>query len=138
MAECSFSRRKVIKQAKCQYRGKVELQFNGSDKTHQSCDRETEKQLLSQGHQIVKQQTTSTERLLPTYRLEIIGHFNNWITCHFNNATLIMFTYHALLACIYCMLYHLLHLDYATLVVAHPYIYIYIFSFPPFRFVCIR
>jgi hypothetical protein len=41
--------------------------------------------------------TADTETLLPTYSLKIIGHFNNWITSHFNNATLIMFTYLALL-----------------------------------------
>ena len=29
--QCSYSIRKAIKQAKCQYRDKVELQFNGSD-----------------------------------------------------------------------------------------------------------
>ena len=29
--QCSFSLRKAIKQAKCQYRDKVESQFNGSD-----------------------------------------------------------------------------------------------------------
>ena len=28
---------------------------------------------------------TSTERQLPTYRLDIIGHFNKWYTSHFNN-----------------------------------------------------
>ncbi|CDQ76460.1 unnamed protein product [Oncorhynchus mykiss] len=37
------------------------------------------------------------ERLLPTYRLEIIGHSNKWISSHFINATLIMFAYLALL-----------------------------------------
>jgi hypothetical protein len=31
-----------------------------------------------------------------------------------NNATLIMFTYPTLLTCIYCILYHLLHLAYAA------------------------
>ena len=40
---------------------------------------------------------TNKERLLPTYTLQIIGHFNKWITSHFNNATLIMFSYLALL-----------------------------------------
>ena len=30
--QCSYSHCKAIKQAKCQYRDKVELQFNGSDK----------------------------------------------------------------------------------------------------------
>jgi hypothetical protein len=34
---------------------------------HQSWDRETEKQLLSQGHQIVKTATTNIEWLLSTY-----------------------------------------------------------------------
>ena len=29
--QCSYSLRKAIKQAKCQYRGKVESQFNGSN-----------------------------------------------------------------------------------------------------------
>ena len=29
--QCSYSLRKEIKQAKCQYRDKVESQFNGSD-----------------------------------------------------------------------------------------------------------
>ena len=29
--QCSYSLRKLIKQVKCQYRDKVELQFNGSD-----------------------------------------------------------------------------------------------------------
>jgi hypothetical protein len=36
---------------------------------HQSWDRETEKQLLSQGHQTVKQQSL-TQRLLPTLTLK--------------------------------------------------------------------
>ena len=31
--QCSYSHRKAIKQAKCQYRDKVEWQFNSSDKT---------------------------------------------------------------------------------------------------------
>ena len=63
---------------------------------HQSWDRVTEDVFQSQGHQTVKQPSL-TQRLLPTSRLEIIGHFNNWITSHFNNATLIMFTYLELL-----------------------------------------
>ena len=29
--QCSYSLQKAIKQVKCQYRDKVELQFNGSD-----------------------------------------------------------------------------------------------------------
>ena len=73
------------------------IQKTRSVQVHQSWDRETEKQLLSQGHT-----ATNTERLLPSYRLEIIGHFNKWISSHFNNATLIMFTYLALLIS-YCL-----------------------------------
>jgi hypothetical protein len=34
--QCSYSLRKAIKQAKCQYRDKVESQFNGSD-TRRMC-----------------------------------------------------------------------------------------------------
>ena len=32
--QCNYSLRKTIKQAKCQYRDKVETQFNGSDTRH--------------------------------------------------------------------------------------------------------
>ena len=34
--QCSYSLRKAIKQAKRQYRDKVELQFNGSDTTYEA------------------------------------------------------------------------------------------------------
>ena len=71
---------------------------------HQSWYREADKQYLSQGHQTVKQPSL-TQRLLPRYRLEIIGHFNKWITSHFNNATL-MFTYLAsLISYVYTVFY---------------------------------
>jgi hypothetical protein len=43
---------------------------------HQSWDRETEKHLLSQGHQTVKQPSL-TERLLPTYRLKYLATLIN-------------------------------------------------------------
>ena len=88
---------------------------------------ETEKQLLSQGHRTA---ITNTERLLPTYRLEIIGHFNKWITSHFDNTTLIMFTNLALLiSYVYlnCILYHVLHLAHAARsLLIHIFICIYI------------
>ena len=44
-------------------------------------------------HWKAKKAITSSERLLPTYRLEILGHFYKWNTSHFNNATSIMCTY---------------------------------------------
>jgi hypothetical protein len=43
------------------------IQKARSVQVHQSRDRETEKQLLSQGHQTVKTATTNIEGLLPTY-----------------------------------------------------------------------
>jgi hypothetical protein len=66
-------------------------------------------------------------------RLDIIGHFNKWNICHFNNATLIrMFTYLALIIIssvfsVYCIIHYLLHLSRS--VTAHPYI-LYIYSYP--------
>ena len=73
-------------------------------------------------------QPSLTERLLPTYRLEIIGHFNNvYISCitHF--------------ICIYCILYHLLHLSYAALTfLIHIFICTYSYSIPLLRLMCIR
>ena len=69
------------------------IQKARSVEEHQSWDRQIEKQLLSQDHQIVKQ----PERRLPNYRLDIIVHYNKWNTSHFNNATLRMFTYLTLL-----------------------------------------
>ena len=71
--------------------------YHPEGKVHQTWDRETENQLLSQGHQIVKQPSLAQERRLPTFRLDIIGHFNKWNTSHFNNAALRMFMYLTLL-----------------------------------------
>ena len=107
------------------------IQKARSVQVHQSWDRETEKQLLSQGHHTVKQP------LLLTYRLEIIGHFNKWITRHVYISCITH------LICIYCVLYHLLHLLYNLLHAAqssriHIFICIYSYSIPLLRCVCIR
>ena len=48
------------------------IQKARSVQVHQSWAQETEKQLLSQGHQTVKQPSL-TERLLPTYRLKSLA-----------------------------------------------------------------
>ena len=98
---------------------------------HQSWDRETEEQLLSQGHQTAKQPSL-TQRGCCLHGDPITGHFNKWITshfkqCHFNNVYMSYVTH---IICIYCILYHLLHLDYA----ARPsliHIFMYLFSFTP-------
>ena len=62
-------------------------------------------------YQTVKQPSLA-QRGRCLLRLEIIGHFNKWVTSHFNNATITLFTYIALLISyvysvfytIYCML----------------------------------
>ena len=102
------------------------IQKARSVQVHQSWDRETEKLFLSQGHQPVKQ-SSLTQRLLPTYRLEIIGHFNKWITSHFNNVTLIMFTYLALLISYAYTVFYTIYCIYCRSIIAHPYIYIVLF-----------
>ena len=59
--------------------------------------------------------TNNTERLLPTYGLKSMATLINVSLVTLNNATLIMFTpYITHLICIYCTLYHLLHLAYAA------------------------
>ena len=63
---------------------------------------------------------------------QIIGHFNKWITSHFNNVYIYCIAH---LICVYCILYHLLHLAYAILSLL---IHIYSYSIPLLRFVCIR
>jgi hypothetical protein len=80
---------------------------------------------LSLGHQNVKLPSLA-QRLLPPYRLEIIGQFSKWNTSHFNNATLIMFTYHCITHLMYTSVFYTLNciLAYATLSLL---IHIYIF-----------
>ncbi|KAK6299719.1 hypothetical protein J4Q44_G00297520, partial [Coregonus suidteri] len=61
------------------------IQKARSVQVHQSWDRETEKQLLSQGHQTVKQPSLAQRRCCLHTDLKITGHFNKWNTSHFNN-----------------------------------------------------
>jgi hypothetical protein len=101
-----------------------------SVQVHQSWGWETEKQLLSQGHQTAKQPSL-TQRGCCLHWGPITGHFNTWITGHFiqctiNNATLIMFTY---LTILISHVYTVFYTIYCTFAIAHPYTYMYIFSF---------
>uniref|UniRef100_A0AAZ3SXE7 Cytosolic fatty-acid binding proteins domain-containing protein n=1 Tax=Oncorhynchus tshawytscha TaxID=74940 RepID=A0AAZ3SXE7_ONCTS len=92
----------------------------GQYRCNQSRDRETEKQLLSQGHQTVKQPPLTlsgccqhTDSTPATLIMEIDGNWcKNISLATLNNATsynvYIPYTTH--LICIYCTLYHLLHL----------------------------
>ena len=69
------------------------IQKARSVQVHQSRDRETEKQLLPQGHQTVKQPSLAHQRLLPTdIDYESLATFRSG-----SLATLIMFPYLALL-----------------------------------------
>jgi hypothetical protein len=70
---------------------------------HQSRDRVTEKQLLSQGHQTVKQ---------PPLTLSGCSQHTVSTPATLNNATLynVYVPYITHLICMYCTLYHLLHL----------------------------
>jgi hypothetical protein len=72
------------------------IQKARSVQVHQSWDRETEKQLLSQGHQTAKQPSL-TQRLLPTLATLINGSLVTLYNATQNNVTLIMFTYLTLL-----------------------------------------
>jgi hypothetical protein len=111
---------------------------------HQSRDRETEKQLLSQGHQTVKQPPLTlsgccqhTDSTPATLIMEI--DVNNVSLGTLNNATSynIYIPYITHTICIYCTLYHLLHLAYAVLY-HHSFIYLYVHILYPFTLVCIR
>ena len=104
------------------------IQKARSVQVHQSWDRETEKQLLSQGHQTVKQPPlTNIEWLLPTHWLNS-SHFNNGKidVINVSLATLtIPLCLQTHLICIYCTQYHLLYLAYAALY-HHSFIYLYV------------
>ena len=106
---------------------------------HQSVDRETEKQLLSQGHQTVKQPSVTLSGCCQhtDSSLDVI----NVSLATLNNATLynVYIPYITHLICIYCTLYHLLHLyvkrvslatlNYATLFTYSSHMYI-LYSIP--------
>ena len=99
------------------------IQKARSVQLHQSWDRDTEKQLQSQGHQTVKQPSL-TEWLLPTYRLKYLATLIKLSLVTLNNATLIMSTYPTLLN---SYLITIIYTIYCILPIAHPYIYMYIF-----------
>jgi hypothetical protein len=65
---------------------------------HRSWDRETEEQLLSQGHQTA---------LL--HGDPITGHVNKWITRHFKRCHLIMFTYLIILISYLCTVFYTIY-----------------------------
>ena len=108
------------------------IQKARSVQVHQSWDQETEKQLLSQGHQTAKQQSL-TQKAAAYIQTHITGHFNKWITshfkqCHFNNVNISFITH---LIWIYYTLYHLLHLAYvARPSLIHIFICTYSYSIP--------
>jgi hypothetical protein len=76
-----------------------------SVQVHQNWDRETEKQLPSQGHQTAKQQSL-TQRGCCLHWDPITGSL---VTL--NNVYISYITH---IICIYCIFYHLLHLAYAA------------------------
>ena len=99
-----------------------------SVQAHQNRDQETEVQLLSQGHQTAKQQSL-TQRGCCLHWNPVTGHLKKWITsqCHFNNVDISYITHHMYI------LYSIPSIApwRCRSVIAHPYIYMYIFSFSP-------
>jgi hypothetical protein len=119
------------------------IQKARSVQVHQSWDRETEKQVLSQGHQTVKypsqgdyhpvtQPCTLEEAAIQCVHSHgITGHFNNGTL-----VTLIMLTHcFTHLICIYCIQLYFLSVPLWRCLVK--YLYISQFNYFPFRFVCI-
>ena len=86
------------------------IQKARSVKVHQSGDQETEKQLLSQGHQTVKQPSLTLSGCCQLNS----SHFNNGKMYVINLSLATLYNayipYITHLICIYCTLYHRLHL----------------------------